>query len=82
MGLASFTLISAAWSYELCAWILSWSRMNWPGFQNFAWFAAHIEIYVTVVAPPLALALKGLPRLQLFTAGILLNVLMGSFHYV
>jgi hypothetical protein len=56
--------------------------MNWPGFQNFEWFAAHIEIYVTVVAPPLALALKGLPRLQLFTAGILLNVLMGSFHYV
>jgi len=66
---------------QLFALILFFSHFDWPDFQSFGWYGGHVEIYLLPLAPLLALALKGLPRLQVFAAGILLNVLAASFVY-
>jgi hypothetical protein len=42
----------------------------------------HIEIYTLPLAPLLALGWKGIPRLQIFGAGIFAWVLTASFVYV
>ena len=78
LGLASITLIFAGWSFQLLGLILFLTRVNWPGFQNFWWYWFQVQIYLFVLSPLLALALKGLPRLQVFVAGILLYLLVGS----
>jgi hypothetical protein len=80
-GLASITIISVCWLYEVLAWIHSLSGLNLTSFYAFVWYAEYIELYLILPAPWLALALKGLPRVQVLTAGILLNVLIVSFVY-
>ena len=81
VGLASITIISVGWLYEVVAWIHSLSELNLASFYSFVWYAEYIEIYFLLPAPLLALAFKGSPRLQVFTAAILLNVLAASFVY-
>ena len=81
MGLASITIIFVGWLYQVLAWIHSLSGLNLASFYAFMWYAEYIEIYFVLPAPLLALALKGLPRLQVFTAAILLHVLTASFFY-
>ena len=82
IGLTSIILILANWSVELFGWALFFSRVNWPGFENFGWYWGHIEIYTLPLAPLLALGWKGIPRLQIFGAGIFVWVLTASFVYV
>jgi hypothetical protein len=82
MGLASITLIFANWSIQVLGLVLSLSRVSWHGPQNIDWYLEHIEIYVLPLAPLLAVGFKGLPRVQVFTAGILVWVLTASFVYV
>jgi hypothetical protein len=82
MGLTSIILILANWSVELLGWALFLSRVNWPGFDNFGWYWWCIEIYTLPLALLLALGWKGIPRLQIFGAGIFAWVLTVSFVYV
>ena len=82
MGLASITLIFANWSIQVFGLALSLSRVSWHGFPNIEWYWGHIEIYLLPIAPLLAVGFKGLPRLQVFAAGILVWVLTASFVYV
>jgi hypothetical protein len=81
MGLASITLIFASWSIQVFGLALFLSRISWHGFQNIDWYFGHIEIYLLPLAPLLAVGFRGLPRLQVFTAGILVWVLAASFVY-
>jgi hypothetical protein len=81
LGLASFTLIFAAWAVEFLELILALNRVEWRGFQNFSTDWLYVQIYIVLAAPFLALALKGLPRIQVFTAGILLYVFGASLVY-
>jgi len=46
------------------------------------WYWGQIEIYALPLAPPLSLAWKGVPRLQIFSAGIFLWLLTSSLIYV
>jgi len=82
MGLTSIILILANWSVELFGWTLFFSRVNWPGFENFGRYWGHIEIYTLPLVPLLALGWKDIPRLQIFGAGIFARVLTVSFVYV
>jgi hypothetical protein len=59
----------------------SLGQQSWHGFQNIEWYFGHIEIYLLPLAPLLAVGFKGLSRLQVFTAGILVWVLTASFVY-
>ena len=81
MGLAAITLIFAGWSIQLLGLVLSLSRINSQGFQNFGWYWGYIEIYTLLLAPLLALAWKGPPRLQIFAAGVFLYLLAASSVY-
>jgi hypothetical protein len=81
MELASIILAFASWSIQLSGLVLFLSRVNWNGFQNFGWYWGHVEIYVLPLAPLLALGFKGLPRLQVFTAGMLSWALTASLVY-
>jgi hypothetical protein len=81
MGLASITLILAIWSIQVFSLVLSLSHVSWHGSQDIKWYCGQIEIYLLPLAPLLAVGFKGLPRLQVFTAGILVWVLTASFVY-
>src|SRR5258706_5592502 len=81
LGLASITLILASWSIQVFGLVLFLGRVSWHGFQNIEWYLGHIEIYTLPLAPLLALGFKGLPRLQRFTAGILVRVFTASLVY-
>jgi hypothetical protein len=78
LGLAAITLIFAGWSFEIIGLFLFMTRVNWRGFRAFGWYWDHIEIYLFILNPLLALAWKGVPRLQVFVAGILFWVLVAS----
>src|SRR5271168_2286980 len=78
MGLASITIIFASWSIQVFGLALFLSRVSWRGFQNIEWYFGHIEIYLLPLAPLLAVGFRGLPRLQVFTAGMLVWALTAS----
>jgi hypothetical protein len=82
VGLASVAFIFASWSIQLVGLVLLLTHINLQGSQNFAWYWMHIEIYLLPLAPLLALGFRGLPRLQVFTAGILVWVLTATFVYI
>jgi hypothetical protein len=82
VGLTSIILILAGWSVNVLGVALLVSRVRWPGFENFGWYWGYIEIYTLPLAPLLSLAWKGVPRLQIFSAGIFLCLLTSSFIYV
>jgi hypothetical protein len=79
IGLASINFIFAIWSIQVVSLILFLSRVSWLGFQNFEWYLDHIAINLfPLVLLFAAVAFKGLPRLLVFTAGILVWVLTAS----
>jgi hypothetical protein len=81
MALASITIIFGSWSIQLLGLVLFLSRVNMQGSQNFSWFLMGVEIYLLPLAPLLAFGFRGLPRLQVFTAGILVWMLEASLVY-
>jgi hypothetical protein len=81
MGLASITLIFTSWSIQVFGLVLFQSRVSWHGFQNIEWYFRYIELYLLPLAPLLAIGFKGPPRLQVFTAGILMCVLAAASGY-
>jgi hypothetical protein len=80
-GLASITLIFASWSIQVLGLLLSLSRESWHSFQTIQWYLDGIDMYLVPLGPLLAIAFKGLPRLQVFTAGILVWLLAWAFVY-
>ena len=81
MGLASVTFTFASWSIQVSGLVVFLSRINWHGFQSIDWYLMYIELYLLPLAPLFAIGFKGLPRLQVFTAGILVWVLAASLVY-
>lgn len=80
IGLASITLILASWSIQVFALVVFLTR-SWYGFQSIHRYLQGVEMYLLPLAPLLAIALKGLPRLQVFTAGVLAWALATAFVY-
>jgi hypothetical protein len=74
-------MIFAGWLFQFIALIVVLTRMNSPMFQNVGWYWFHIQLYLLPVAPLLALALKGIPRVQVFTAAIILHALIAFTAY-
>jgi len=80
-GLVSIALIFVSWSIQLFDWAFFLIRINWQDYPSLDWYSGSIEIYLLPLAPLLALAFKGLPRLQVLTAGMLVWALAASLTY-
>jgi hypothetical protein len=81
MGLASITFIFASWVIQVAGLVMVLSRIYWQGFENIDWYVGRVEVYLLPLAPFFTIGFKGLPRLQVFTAGILVWVLEASLVY-
>jgi hypothetical protein len=81
MGLASITFIFASWVIQVAGLAMFLSRIYWQGFQNIDSYLDYLEIYLLPLALFFAIGFKGVPRLQVFLAGILVWVLAASLVY-
>lgn len=80
-GLASITFIVVSWSLQLFDLVRVLDRVNWQPSQNFEWYSGSIELYFLPLGPLLALAFRGLTRLQVLPAGLLVWELAASLTY-
>jgi hypothetical protein len=70
VGLASLVIVSANWSFDVALYILPSIRPHSTSFYNPDWLA--LQLYSSLAAVLLAMALKGSPRLQTIAAGALM----------
>jgi len=75
-------LVFILWSIQTARWGMSLNH-EFSGFlgPNFREFETFLPAYYAFPTLPLALALKGLPRLQTVAACSLLAVFYGTFWY-
>ena len=80
MGLASIVIVAANWSFQVLLCTLFFIRPYSTSFHNPDWVA--LQLYSSLAAALLAMALKGSPRFQLIAAGVLMVAFVRSFIYV
>ena len=75
IGLASIVVVSTEWFLYTAMWMLSSVSFQLTRFYDATW----MQMYFDLAALPLALALKGVPRLLMVAAWFLIQVYRGSF---
>jgi len=78
VGLASFVLILVNWLFVISRMLLFQIHAKWVGFEEFSRYWMWFEVYLLPLTLLLAFTWKGLSRLQLLAAGILMWGLFAS----
>ena|SRR5215467_6155804 len=79
IALASMVIIAADWLFQTLLWVIPLPDHESPRLSSAVWMQMHFDIYYGAVALPLALFLKGAPRLLLIAAWFLLRIFIGHF---
>ena len=79
VGLTAIVIVSVNWLFQVLLWILSSISFDLTRFYNLDWFA--LQMYTSLVATLLAIALKRAPRLQTIAAGLLMQAFLRVFVY-
>jgi hypothetical protein len=82
-GLAAMFIVFALWLIQAARWHALAAHTGFSGFLRSNWieFETFLPAFYAYPALPLALALKGVPRLQMVGAWFLLAVFYGTFWY-
>jgi hypothetical protein len=82
-GLTAMFLVFTLWLIQTARWGCMVVNHEFTGFlgPNFREFETFLPAYYAYPALPLALALKGIPRLQTVAAWFLLAAFYGTFWY-
>jgi hypothetical protein len=79
VGLTAIVIVSVNWLFQVLLWIPSSISFGLTRFYNPDWFA--LQMYTSLAATLLAIALKRAPRLQTIAAGLLMQAFLRVFVY-
>jgi hypothetical protein len=82
-GLAAMFIVFALWLIQAARWVAMATHREFSGFlgRDFLEIEIFLPVFYALPALPLALALKGVPRLQMAGAWLLLVVFYRTFWY-
>jgi hypothetical protein len=79
LGLISILVISVDWLFQTAVWVFYALNVAAPIPSTTAWAATHLEIYYLAFAIPSSFLLKGVPRIFLIAAWLLMSVYNAHF---